>query len=576
VADDAEADIPESEPQPAQAAPDALQAPDADAPTATRGRLATFVRTRRGIVLMVVVGVAVIVIALLAIPTTRYAIAGLVIKKDAQVTVVDSVTHQPVSDVHVAAGGVTATTDAHGHATLHGVPVGPQTVTVTKQYYRNAQIQLLVPIAFGRASATERIVATGYPLEVHATDWITGQTVPGARIVFGSSSAVTDSSGIGRIVLPIKGGAQAGTVTKDGYNSSAISVDVSTRPAEADAKLTAAGTLRFLSKATGVINVMQANLDGTSPQVLLTGTGQESDDTTTLLSTRDWKYSALLADRSGSGTDALYLITGAGQPVTIDASGAQLTLAGWLGHTFFWQQELASPAYGAPGHFVIKAYEADTQKTFVIDKNATVPPSTQYFSSIYIQDDQLRYTRSWTGPQQPPSGTNDLVVVDGVTFKSRVVRSFLNFSNVDIRPYEADGVYLRDEHSGTVVYYSYDGGASAPPITITDDKFYAAYPTYLLSPSGKQTFWAESRDGKNTIFLGAGDGGSPKQIATLSELTPYGWYGANDQYLLLTKNDSELYIAQAGVPLTVSNVHKITDYHKPPNGYPGYGSGYGG
>lgn len=544
-------------------------------PSKTPGRFRRFLRTRRGIVLAVVVGIVVIVGALAAIPATRYALAGLVVKKDARVSIVDSVTHKPVSGVRVVAAGVTATTDAKGMAILHGVAVGPQTLVISKQYYRDARVDLLVPIAFGHASTTQRIVATGYPLEVHAVDRITGAAISGAHVVIGHVTADTDTAGIARIVLPIKVGAQSGTVAKDGYNSAAVAVDVSQRPSGANVQLTTTGSLRFLSKATGTINVMQADLDGSNPTVVLAGTGNESDDTTTLLSTRDWEFSALLADRDGT-RDSLYLVTAkGGNPVSIDSADAQLTLAGWQGHTFFWMEDLSTPGPGLSGHFVIKAYDADSGKSTVIERSLASGPSSSSFGSLYIQQGELRYLRSWGGNPLPSGTTNDLIGVDTATLNEKVITSFPSSTYIAIVPYEAEGLYIQESVDDTRSYFSYDGGA-VTPVSLSDDKFYGAYPTFLLSPSGKQTLWSESRDGKSTIFIGDELGDNAKQIATLSDYTPYGWFGADDRYVLLTKNSSELYIAPAGVPLTDANLLKVTDYHKPPNGYPGYGSGYGG
>lgn len=555
---------------------DGVPAEGVDAPATTPGRFRRFVRSRAGVAILIVLGVVVIIGALFAIPATRYPLAGLVVKKDARVTVVDSVTRKPVSGARVAAAGATATTDAKGVATLHGVAVGPQSFTISKQYYRDARADLLVPIAFGRASTTKRIVATGYPLEVNATDRITGAALVGAHIEIGQASAVTGRAGAATIVLPIKTGAQSGTVTADGYNPSPISADVSQRPPGATVELTTTGTLRFLSKATGTINVMQANLDGSAATVVLAGTGDESDDTTTLLSTRDWRYSALLANRGKR--DALYLLTGQGiAPVTIDASKGYFTLAGWQGHTFFYQVDLDTPGFLAGGHTLLQAYNADTGKTTVIDRSLGNGASSTSFAGLFLRDGSFEYVRSWIGPAVPTGSTNDLIAVDAVTFKAKTVKSTPSDTFLEAQPDGADGLYVRTSQGSGAnpSYFGYENGTIAP-IQLNDNKFYGAYPTYLQSPSGKQTFWAESRDGKNTIFLGDESGNAGKQIAALSDFTPYGWFGADDRYILLTENDSELYIARAGVPLTATNVLKVTDYHKPPNGYPGYGSGYGG
>jgi hypothetical protein len=121
-------------------------------------------------------------------------------------------------------------------------------------------------------------------------------------------------------------------------------------------------------------------------------------------------------------------------------------------------------------------------------------------------------------------------------------------------------------------FYTYANGQVKDDPTGTANSFYSAdYPTYLESPSGDSTFWAEARDGKNTLFVGDPSGQDGKQIATLSDYFTYGWF--SDNYLLVSKNSSELYIMpKAGSKDPV----KISDYHKPSATFYGYGGGYGG
>ena len=109
---------------------------------------------------------------------------------------------------------------------------------------------------------------------------------------------------------------------------------------------------------------------------------------------------------------------------------------------------------------------------------------------------------------------------------------------------------------------------------INDESFGKFYPTYLLSPNSLHTFWYEPRDGKNTLFTGTPNGEAGKEIASLSEYVPYGWY--SDDYLLVSKNSSELYILPATGAGETGQVLKISDYHKPAVSFLGYGGGYGG
>jgi hypothetical protein len=126
-------------------------------------------------------------------------------------------------------------------------------------------------------------------------------------------------------------------------------------------------------------------------------------------------------------------------------------------------------------------------------------------------------------------------------------------------------------------FYEYEGGAVKLVEDTNDTKFYTSYPTYLASPSGNKTLWYEPRDGKNTLLIGDKEGNNAKEVGSLTDYTPYAWYGANDEYILLSKSGSELYIAAANKVIGEGGYTplKVTDYHKAVF-YNGYGSGYGG
>jgi len=179
------------------------------------------------------------------------------------------------------------------------------------------------------------------------------------------------------------------------------------------------------------------------------------------------------------------------------------------------------------------------------------------------------------GYLQVPGKQNTLssINVDGTN--SKVLKSVdaaqSYFSNLKLyKPGQLYfGVYSSTNTNTT--YYKLDtSGNITQSNTITGDSINQTYPTDLVSPSGSQTFWSEQRDGKNTLLVGDYSGNNGKQVATLSDYSPYGWY--TDKYLLVSKDSSELYImpVAGGTPL------KITDYYKPSINYQGYGGGYGG
>src|SRR6266702_2684554 len=91
------------------------------------------------------IALVVIIVILAAIPLTRYAIAGTVLKQNMSVVVMDSQTHQPVSNASLTLAGKTVLTNGQGQASVR-VPVGNKTLTLSKKYYTSLSEHVLVPI----------------------------------------------------------------------------------------------------------------------------------------------------------------------------------------------------------------------------------------------------------------------------------------------------------------------------------------------------------------------------------------------------------------------------------------------
>jgi hypothetical protein len=144
--------------------------------------------------------------------------------------------------------------------------------------------------------------------------------------------------------------------------------------------------------------------------------------------------------------------------------------------------------------------------------------------------------------------------------------------------YQPNEIYYEVNDKGAVSYLKNQNGNLTSDNGIKDAyaKFISQpYPTYLLSPSGKQTYWVEPRDGKSSLLLGDDNGNNSKEIAKLdSKFNNYGYY--TDDYLLASKDNDEIYVMSAAGVKAEADLIKITDYHKPAYNFYGYGGGYGG
>lgn len=533
-----------------------------------------------------IAAIVVVLGTVFAVPFTRYTILGLALRAPVTVQVVDSKAGSAVSGVRVAFGGTTAETDAEGKATLRP-HTGPKTLQTSKQYYTSNNQQVLVTLSSSHNHFKVKLVALGRQVQVKVTNKITGKAVADAKITAGKSSAKTNQSGLATLILASGATTQSAEVALSGYNSTKVTITASGKLTKNTFAVTPAGELYFLSNRSGTIDVVKTNLDGTARQTVLAGTGSEDLQNTSLLASRDWKYLALLSKRSGDNASVYLIDTTNGDKLsTVDEGNADFSLVGWSGDRLVYKVDRSSTVSNwQANQQAVKSFDPTTGHTLLLDQtqaSGTVESdyTKQYFGSVYLMDNQVVYTKNWDGgknialtDKQP-----ELDTINGDGSNHHTVKTFESTNPVYAAPtvetslYEPNGLYVQFQNDNQTEFYDYEDGKVSADTTMTLDKFYSTpYSTYLLSPSGNQTFWAEERDGKNAMLLGTADAKNPKQAASLSEdYNVYGWY--TDNYLLVSKNSSELYVlsTNGGTPL------KITDYYKPAINYQGYGGGYGG
>jgi hypothetical protein len=525
------------------------------------------------------------------LPMSRYPLLALGLKRTYTVAVVDSKTSTPVTGARVTLDGSTVTTDNAGDATFKSA-VGKQTATVTKQYYENSSVSVFVGISTAKNSHSVSLSATGRQVPIKVVNKFTGKPVDNADIKVLDTEAKTSANGTATIVLPTSSPTQSATVSANGYNDQSTKVTVTSSVTSTNTfTLVPAGHVFFLSNLSGKIDVVSTNLDGSDRTTVLGGTGNEDPSNTSLLASTDWKYLALYSKRDSGQYGKLYLISTSSnnQLTTVDGSGSTyITLVGWSGHNFVYEVHNPTVQNWQSGGTVLKSYDADTGKTTTVDQTSADGSQSAYefqeISFVNLVNDKIVYALTWNSEYNGginSSNQNEILSANVDGSNKSTIKSFSiasnsassNFNAVAPKPGSLD--ILTNNGGGQSVYYSYNSGNNTvtQSNTISDSTFsqeQQSQATYLVSPSGNATFWAEQRDGKNTLFVGDYDGNNSNQIASLSDYTTYGWY--TDNYLLVEKGGSELYV----MPASGGTAYKISDYYKPPINYYGYGGGYGG
>lgn len=540
-----------------------------------------FIKSKNGIILISVSVAVLLVVGLFAWPTTRYAILGNFVKKQIVVSVTDSATSKPVSEVDVFIGSQVAKTDSDGNATLNNVAVGKYNVIASKKYFNEAKQDVTVKV-FQETKVDLSVQATGRQVPVKVVNKISSKPVLDATITAGEASAKTDDLGEAVLVVPADAETVDGKVTSDGFNETAATITVTEEQTDKNKfSITPAGKLYFLSKRTGTVNVMKSNLDGSDSEVVVKGTGKEDSNGTVMLASRDWKYLALKARREGDDAK-LYLIDTSNDKMTVmDEGDASFDVKGWSNHHFIYTVERENVKFWESKKFALKTFNATNHQIVTIDESSADGDQSgynyQWLTNVYIFGDIATYTKFWSSSRPNKTFDNFIYSFKNDGSNKKELKKFNSiYASAGAKLYEPKeeyfSVFTQEQNKNSFWEYEANTGDFKQAADINDEKFSKFYPTFLVSPSAKMTFWYEPRDGKNSLFTGDDNAKDANEVATLSDLTPYGWY--TDDYLLTSKNGSELFI----MPRDASDAEplKVTDYHKPNYDFSGYGYGYGG
>ncbi len=531
-----------------------------------------------------------VIVVLGAIPYTRYNLLGLFMKEKYTVTVTDSVTKTPVTGATVRIGGQAATTDASGKVTIT-VPVGDETVVISKQYYKDSTTTVRVVLSTPQNTLQLAMVATGRQVPVTVVNKINGKPVAGITLKALDTTATTDVNGKATIVLPTKADTQQATLSGGGYNTltAPITVTSSNVPANTFA-IMPAGRVYFLSNLSGKIDVVSTNLDGSNRTTVLAGTGTE-DSGTVLLASRDWKYLALQSKRDTSNAAKIYLITTATNSVSVMDEGTNVSFQfiGWSDDNFVYTVDRSNALLGGTvSQTALKAFNTATGHITTIDQTDAQQSTydAKLVSSLQasLLSDGIVYTKFWSrtgyfGSSSLLAGKTQAIVKtkpDGSNPQTLKTYDAAFYQSVQLQPDSPSELYYRvggfDLPSGQRPweYFKYDDTTVQPTTEVNDNTFYSYNPTYLRSPSGDHTFWSVPTDGKSNLFVGDKQGNNGANVGTLSDYNPYGWF--TDDYLLVSKGGDELYIMPKGGGAAL----KITDYYRPSQYFYGYGGGYGG
>ena len=520
---------------------------------------------------------ATIIIVLLiwaVVPFTRYNTAGLVMKKDFTVWVVDAKTKTPVSGVDVSVGSIHAVSNGDGAATLKQIKVGSHKVKISKKYYKDLNVNLVVPILRQKQPPSLTLDATGRQAKIVVKNLITGKALANVDIKIADIAAKTDTNGEAVVVLPVGTKEQKAVLSLSGYNNSEATIKVSdSEVVNNNFTLTPSGKAYFISKRSGKLDVMKANLDGTEAKVVVAGTGRERDQDTQLMVSPDWKYVALKAQRDATyKTPQLYVLsTEDDELLSIDTGNAEFAMIGWSGENLIYYASRYDLPEWRTGNHKLKSYNAGSGKTTLLNQSSAVGDSTdsayEEYDFAMISGESVIYAKSWydtSGYDAEPileDKKDALSVINANGQGNKVVASYDAIGWVYYSQHKPNALYIQQHVGDNDKFYEYVVGSSPPKeVSLDEDEFNDSYRIFYNSPSGKKSAWSEYRDGQYSVMVANADGLNPVTVTEIDVYDIYGWYG--DDYLLLNDDDTTLYImnVEGGIPIKIAKFHPTAYY----------------
>jgi hypothetical protein len=493
------------------------------------------------------IGLGVVIVGIFILPYSRYLILGQFIKNNCQITLTDSVTKLPVSGAEVVIDNDRLSTNASGQA-MFKLPLGKHKYIIRKQFYAESSGYVFIGLVKSKLDNIS-LNATGRQVPITVINKLSGRRLEGVKISVLNTSAITNSVGQTNIVLPTKHSSYEATFKANSFDTATEPIEVTTSTKTNIISLIPAGSIYYLSNATGTINVIKANLDGSNPTIELAGTGNETAATTILMASPDWNYLVLEAKRSGSQPELYVINTSSGNLDEFDSAADNFTLIGWSNDQFIYDEVNPSSDPSTVGREEIKSYNALNGQLNVLDENQVVGSSPSYayqsFGDFELLSNKVVYTTTWTSVNSYDlSSSND--TIRSVESNGEDKRDYSSFNasttgQISFNRYQPSALYISVPNTSTnqTSYYSYTNGA-VNPSNINVATFSAKSPTYYLSPSAEDSLWINTQNGQQSIMIGNSSGQNGQKINIPAGYTPSGWY--DNIYILLTE-DGQLYIA---------------------------------
>lgn len=450
-------------------------------------------------------GLAVIIVGLLAFPTTRYFMLNtLSVRSRASLTVLDDSTSLPLKNVTVSLGGQTAQSDENGNVNLYHVKLGRSDLVINKLAFASQSHNLVVgwgsnplgsynlhPVGTQFAFTVRDFLSDKPIAKAQAESANAGNPLAGAALADNESSiqANAQSDDKGKILLTVdKPGDQlAVTIKAQGYRDETITIKTADKN-DRVVKLVPARKELFISKRSGKYDLYTIDLDGKNEKLILPGTGNEQDNMALIphptaevaayISTRD-----NVRNNDGFLLSTLNLVDVKTGQLTKLTQSERIQAIDWIGNRLIYVAIAAGASAANPRRERLVAYDYQTN-------SSTELAATNYFNDVLVANGYVYYATS--SSYQNGNNIGFFRINPSGTTKTRLLNQ--EVWNIFRTSYDVLNLSVKQQ------WYSYRLSSNtvtkangAPPVLRSR--------IYLDNPIDKNSLWVDNRDGKGVLLL---------------------------------------------------------------------------
>ncbi len=471
------------------------------------------------------VGIALAIVLLGAIPTTRYALLNTVgVRVSASLQITDESTRQPLKNVTVSIAGQSVRTNEDGVATFpKQLKLGSSELKIEKRAF--ASIEQTRVLGWGsNPLGTLSVRPVGAQYSFMLKDFLSGKAIKGASAATADADAKSDDTG--KLVITLDTEAtQSDTaeviITQRGFRSETVTLNLDTKEPVVVAMVPDRPHV-FVSKRSGKFDIYKSDIDGKNEALLLAATGTERDDMTLLMhptrpiialvSTRD-----NVKNKDGFVLSGLYMLniqTGETQKVV---QSEQVRLVGWVGERLVYVNVGEGTSASSPDRNKLMSYHLDILEAKELARS-------NYFNDVLIMKGNIFYAPS-NAYNDAPDTQVYRVAADGTNRQSILPKEGWNIFRTG-----HDSLHISVQQDWYTYAFDTSQAVKGSAPAILKSRYYAENLDQDVS------VWVDERDGQGVLLIHS-EGVSDDKVLLSKAGLQYPVYWLSDSTLVFRVSD---------------------------------------